>query len=62
MRAFKELMKGLAVFLAVAVVVFLIVSIVLSACHNQSIITEWQQWFGITNSAELEQVALIFRK
>ena len=34
-------------FILVAAVAFLITSLVMASVHNQSVVTEWESWFGV---------------
>ena len=54
----KTLGAVIMTFLIVAVV-FVLVSLVLASTHNQSIVTEWQSWFGIAESASETVQAVI---
>ncbi len=47
-------MKGWKLTVQIALVVialFAIVSVVISCVHNQSLIAEWQNWFGVAKEA-----------
>lgn len=54
----KTIASVIMTFLLVAVI-FVLVSLVLASTHNQSIIAEWQSWFGLAESASETVQAVI---
>lgn len=54
----KTIASVIMTFLLV-VVIFVLVSLVLASIHNQSIVTEWQSWFGLAESASETVQAVI---
>lgn len=39
------------VVVAVVVIAFFVTSLCLASAHSQTVVQEWQQWFGITKQA-----------
>lgn len=42
----KNAIVSILCFILVAVVAFVITSLVMASVHNQSVVAEWQSWFG----------------